>query len=45
MRIIVTGGFGFLGRRVAAALLERGTFRGAPIGWCWPTGSPTPARR
>jgi nucleoside-diphosphate-sugar epimerase len=31
MRILITGGFGFLGRRVAGALLERGTFRGAPI--------------
>ncbi|AVH55821.1 MULTISPECIES: D-erythronate dehydrogenase [Streptomyces] len=31
MRIVITGGFGFLGRQVAGALLERRTFRGAPI--------------
>ncbi|WP_413797208.1 D-erythronate dehydrogenase [Streptomyces iranensis] len=31
MRIVITGGFGFLGRRVAAALLASRTFRGAPI--------------
>ncbi|MFF7259329.1 D-erythronate dehydrogenase [Streptomyces sp. NPDC008159] len=31
MRIVITGGFGFLGRLVADALLERRTFRGAPI--------------
>ncbi|MCQ8187161.1 D-erythronate dehydrogenase [Streptomyces rugosispiralis] len=31
MRIVITGGFGFLGRRVAAALLTSRTFRGAPI--------------
>ncbi|MFC5800061.1 D-erythronate dehydrogenase [Streptomyces formicae] len=32
MRIVITGGFGFLGRQVAGALLETRTFRGAPIG-------------
>ncbi|MBO1330102.1 D-erythronate dehydrogenase [Streptomyces sp. VRA16 Mangrove soil] len=31
MRVVVTGGFGFLGQRVARALLERGTFDGVPI--------------
>jgi D-erythronate 2-dehydrogenase len=31
MRIVITGGFGFLGRLVAGALLERRTFGGAPI--------------
>ncbi|MFD3479197.1 D-erythronate dehydrogenase [Streptomyces sp. NPDC058695] len=31
MRIVITGGFGFLGRQVAEALLEQGTFEGAPI--------------
>lgn len=31
MRIVITGGFGFLGRQVAATLLGRRTFRGAPI--------------
>ncbi|UUN29983.1 D-erythronate dehydrogenase [Streptomyces sp. FIT100] len=32
MRIVITGGFGFLGRQVAGALLETRTFRGVPIG-------------
>src|SRR3569833_3147161 len=32
MRIVVTGGVGFLGGRLGAALLARGTFRGEPIG-------------
>ncbi|MFI8231668.1 D-erythronate dehydrogenase [Streptomyces sp. NPDC085900] len=32
MRIVVTGGFGFLGGRLGAALLARGAFRGEPIG-------------
>lgn len=31
MRIVITGGFGFLGRQVAGALLRTRTFRGAPI--------------
>ncbi|MFD7443952.1 D-erythronate dehydrogenase [Streptomyces sp. NPDC059909] len=31
MRIVITGGFGFLGRQVAGALLEARTFRGVPI--------------
>ncbi|WP_306316469.1 MULTISPECIES: D-erythronate dehydrogenase [unclassified Streptomyces] len=31
MRIVITGGFGFLGRQVAEALLERRTFDGRPI--------------
>ncbi|MEU0372954.1 D-erythronate dehydrogenase [Streptomyces sp. NPDC006283] len=31
MRIVITGGFGFLGRQVADALLTTRTFRGAPI--------------
>lgn len=31
MRIVITGGFGFLGRQVARALLDTGTFRGTPI--------------
>ncbi|MFZ3599675.1 D-erythronate dehydrogenase [Streptomyces sp. BH104] len=31
MRIVITGGFGFLGRQVAGALLERRTFDGLPI--------------
>ncbi|MGW3094139.1 D-erythronate dehydrogenase [Streptomyces sp. NPDC001102] len=32
MRIVVTGGFGFVGGRLAAALLARGGFRKEPIG-------------
>ncbi|MDQ1006693.1 nucleoside-diphosphate-sugar epimerase [Streptomyces sp. V4I23] len=32
MRIVITGGFGFLGRQVAGALLRTRTFRGTPIG-------------
>ncbi|MFJ3638202.1 D-erythronate dehydrogenase [Streptomyces sp. NPDC090108] len=32
MRIVITGGFGFLGRQVAERLLEKRTFRGAPLG-------------
>ncbi|WP_432189591.1 D-erythronate dehydrogenase [Streptomyces sp. Tue6028] len=32
MRIVITGGFGFLGRQVADRLLTTRTFRGAPIG-------------
>jgi nucleoside-diphosphate-sugar epimerase len=31
MRIVITGGFGFLGRQVTSALLSRRTFLGAPI--------------
>lgn len=31
MRIVITGGFGFLGRHVAEALLERRTFEGVPV--------------
>lgn len=31
MRIVITGGFGFLGRLVTSALLRTRTFRGAPI--------------
>ncbi|MFE6158398.1 D-erythronate dehydrogenase [Streptomyces sp. NPDC056486] len=31
MRIVITGGFGFLGRQVADALLKRRTLCGAPI--------------
>jgi nucleoside-diphosphate-sugar epimerase len=31
MRIVITGGFGFLGRQVTSSLLETRTFRGAPI--------------
>lgn len=31
MRIVITGGFGFLGRQVAGALLTTRMFRGAPI--------------
>ncbi|MFD8095815.1 D-erythronate dehydrogenase [Streptomyces malaysiensis] len=31
MRIVITGGFGFLGQRVADALLTTRTFRGVPI--------------
>ncbi|MGW0817675.1 D-erythronate dehydrogenase [Streptomyces viridiviolaceus] len=31
MRIVITGGFGFLGRQVADRLLQTRTFRGAPI--------------
>ncbi|MGW5433653.1 D-erythronate dehydrogenase [Streptomyces sp. NPDC004059] len=31
MRIVITGGFGFLGRQVAGALLTTRTFRGTPI--------------
>jgi nucleoside-diphosphate-sugar epimerase len=31
MRIVITGGFGFLGAQLAATLLEVGTFRGASI--------------
>ncbi|WP_216589424.1 D-erythronate dehydrogenase [Streptomyces brasiliscabiei] len=31
MRIVVTGGFGFVGRLVASALLRTRTFRGVPI--------------
>ena len=31
MRIVITGGFGFLGRQLADTLLRTRTFRGAPI--------------
>ncbi|MEU6772314.1 D-erythronate dehydrogenase [Streptomyces sp. NPDC046759] len=31
MRVVITGGFGFLGRRLAAALLRTRTFGGTPI--------------
>ncbi|MET8805531.1 D-erythronate dehydrogenase [Streptomyces sp. NPDC004546] len=31
MRIVITGGFGFLGRQVAGALLTTRTFRGTPM--------------
>jgi uncharacterized protein YbjT (DUF2867 family) len=31
MRIVVTGGFGFLGQLVADALLARRTLCGAPV--------------
>ena len=31
MRIVITGGFGFLGQQVTSALLGTRTFRGAPI--------------
>ncbi|GHE69561.1 D-erythronate dehydrogenase [Streptomyces capitiformicae] len=31
MRIVITGGFGFLGRQVTETLLRTRTFRGAPI--------------
>ncbi|MEU6814361.1 D-erythronate dehydrogenase [Streptomyces sp. NPDC046860] len=31
MRIVITGGFGFLGRQVAGRLLEKRTFRGVPV--------------
>ncbi|MET8816301.1 D-erythronate dehydrogenase [Streptomyces sp. NPDC004549] len=31
MRIVITGGFGFLGRRVAERLLETRTFNGVPV--------------
>jgi len=31
MRIVVTGAFGFLGRRLAGTLLRTRTFGGAPI--------------
>ncbi|MFE7841030.1 D-erythronate dehydrogenase [Streptomyces sp. NPDC057474] len=31
MRIVITGGFGFLGRQVTGTLLRTRTFRGAPI--------------
>ncbi|MGW2705290.1 D-erythronate dehydrogenase [Streptomyces sp. NPDC001340] len=31
MRVVITGAFGFLGRRLAATLLQTRTFRGAPI--------------
>ncbi|MGA5728836.1 D-erythronate dehydrogenase [Streptomyces seoulensis] len=31
MRIVITGGFGFLGRQVAERLLETRTFRGEPV--------------
>ncbi|MFF9373068.1 D-erythronate dehydrogenase [Streptomyces griseoluteus] len=31
MRIVITGGFGFLGRQVAERLLETKTFAGAPV--------------
>ncbi|WP_326573646.1 NAD-dependent epimerase/dehydratase family protein [Streptomyces sp. NBC_00481] len=31
MRIVITGGFGFLGRQVTSSLLETRTFGGAPI--------------
>ena len=31
MRIVITGGFGFVGAQIAAELLRRGTFRGEPL--------------
>ncbi|MEU2718211.1 D-erythronate dehydrogenase [Streptomyces sp. NPDC007205] len=31
MRVVITGAFGFLGRRLTGTLLQRRTFRGAPI--------------
>ncbi|MFF4038121.1 D-erythronate dehydrogenase [Streptomyces sp. NPDC001816] len=31
MRVVITGAFGFLGRRLVATLLQTRTFRGAPI--------------
>ncbi|KND42944.1 D-erythronate dehydrogenase [Streptomyces stelliscabiei] len=48
MRIVITGGFGFLGRQVTTALLGARTFRGAPIDRLVlvdrvvPTGPPPP---
>ena len=46
MRIVITGGFGFLGRQVAGRLLRRGHFEGhRSIAWCSPTGSCRPSRR
>jgi nucleoside-diphosphate-sugar epimerase len=32
MRVVITGGFGFVGSLLATELLARGEFRGAPIG-------------
>ena len=45
MKLLITGGAGFVGARLARTLLARGTLAGQQhrARWCWPTSAPPPA--